>query len=89
MNKREVHEDIKKEVDIRTISWKFIPLSAPNMGGAWHLVNSKPLTEMDIEPTVAEGFTPNHYLIGRSCGAAAADHFDDNVLLAPENWRTC
>ncbi|GBP48179.1 hypothetical protein EVAR_27565_1 [Eumeta japonica] len=33
--------------------------------------------------------TPNHFLIGRSCGAAAAGHFDDNVLLGPANWRTC
>ncbi|GBP31902.1 hypothetical protein EVAR_18440_1 [Eumeta japonica] len=34
------------------------------------------------------GLTPNHFLIGR-CGAAAAGHFDDNVLLGPANWRTC
>ncbi|GBP59904.1 hypothetical protein EVAR_44580_1 [Eumeta japonica] len=93
---------MKKEADVRTITWKFIPPGAPNMGGAWgvwcdlktalaatlregpreevlhtllleaeHIVNSRPLTEVDIEPAEAEGLTPNHFLIGRSCGAAA------------------
>ncbi|GBP24674.1 hypothetical protein EVAR_15880_1 [Eumeta japonica] len=122
MNIQEVHEKMKKEADVRTITWKFIPPGAPNMGGAWerlvrsiktalaatlrerspreevlhtllleaeHIVNSRPLTEVDIEPAEAEGLTPNHFLIGRSCGAAAAGHFDDNVLLGPANWRTC
>ncbi|GBP10287.1 hypothetical protein EVAR_91944_1 [Eumeta japonica] len=56
---------------------------------AEHIVNSRPLTEVDVEPAEAEGLTPNHFLIGRSCGAAAAGHFDDNVLLGPANWRTC
>ncbi|GBP19820.1 hypothetical protein EVAR_75112_1 [Eumeta japonica] len=105
MNIPEVHEDMKKEADIRTISWKFIPPGAVNMGGAWkclvrsvktalaatirerslrkevihnqlleaeHIVNSRPLTEVDIEPTEAKGLTTNHFLIGRSCGAAHA-----------------
>ncbi|GBP32482.1 hypothetical protein EVAR_24646_1 [Eumeta japonica] len=49
----------------------------------------RPLTEVNTEPTEAEGHMPNHFLIGRSCGAAAAAHFDDNVLLGPANWRTC
>ncbi|GBP82294.1 hypothetical protein EVAR_86648_1 [Eumeta japonica] len=122
MNIQEVHEKMKKEADVRTITWKFIPPGAPNMGGAWerlvrsvktalaatlrerspreevlhtllleaeHIVNSRPLTEVDVEPAEAEGLTPNHFLIGRSCGAAAAGHFDDNVLLGPANWRTC
>ncbi|GBP40241.1 hypothetical protein EVAR_37642_1 [Eumeta japonica] len=31
---------------------------------AEHIVNSRPLTEVDIEPAEAEG--PNHFLIGRS-----------------------
>ncbi|GBP97231.1 hypothetical protein EVAR_91849_1 [Eumeta japonica] len=120
MNIQEVHEKMK-EADVRTITWKFIPPGAPNMGGAWerlvrsiktalaatlreepsrrssphpaaeaeHIVNSRPLTEVDVEPAEAEGLTPNHFLIGRSCGAAAAGHFDDNVLLGPANWRTC
>ncbi|GBP48632.1 hypothetical protein EVAR_28018_1 [Eumeta japonica] len=44
---------------------------------AEHIVNSRPLTEVDIEPAEAEGLTPNHFLIGRS-GAAARP--DDNVL---------
>ncbi|GBO99076.1 hypothetical protein EVAR_420_1 [Eumeta japonica] len=67
---------------------KFIPPGAPNME-AEHIVNSRPLTEVDVEPAEAESLTPNHFLIGRSCGAAAAGHFDDNVLLGPANWRTC
>ncbi|GBP58715.1 hypothetical protein EVAR_35493_1 [Eumeta japonica] len=35
MNMQEVHEKMKKEADVRTITWKFIPPGAPNMGGAW------------------------------------------------------
>ncbi|GBP19149.1 hypothetical protein EVAR_83462_1 [Eumeta japonica] len=100
MNIQEVHEKMKKEADVRTITWKFIPPGAPNRSPreevlhtllleAEHIVNSRPLTEVDIEPAEAEGLTPNHFLIGRSCGAAAAGHFDDNVLLGPANWRTC
>ncbi|GBP23386.1 hypothetical protein EVAR_22244_1 [Eumeta japonica] len=56
---------------------------------AEHIVNSRPLTEVDIEPTEAGDLTPNHFLIGRFCGVAAAGHFDDNVLLGPANWRAC
>ncbi|GBP48985.1 hypothetical protein EVAR_35606_1 [Eumeta japonica] len=121
MNIQEVHEKMKKEADVRTITGSSYP-GAPNMGGAWerlvrsvktalaatlrerspreevlhtllleaeHIVNSRPLTEVDVEPAEAEGLTPNHFLIGRSCGAAAAGHFDDNVLFGPANWRTC
>ncbi|GBP84893.1 hypothetical protein EVAR_55853_1 [Eumeta japonica] len=55
---------------------------------AEHIVNSRPLTEVDVEPAEAEGLTPNHFLIGRSCGCRSS-HFDDNVLLGPANWRTC
>ncbi|GBP67378.1 hypothetical protein EVAR_43661_1 [Eumeta japonica] len=54
-----------------------------------HIVNSRPLTEVGIEPTKAEGLTPNHFLIRHFCGAAVAGYFDDNVLLGPANWRTC
>ncbi|GBP83508.1 hypothetical protein EVAR_86672_1 [Eumeta japonica] len=87
MNIQEVHEKMKKEADVRTITWKFIPPGAPNMGGAWerlvrsiktalaatlrerspreevlhtllleaeHIVNSRPLTEVDVEPAEAE-----------------------------------
>ncbi|GBP09122.1 hypothetical protein EVAR_77959_1 [Eumeta japonica] len=88
---RGTREDEEK-ADVRTITWKFIPPGAPNMGGAWERlvrsVKTAPLTEVDVEPAEAEGLTPNHFLIGRSC-AAAAGHFDDNVLLGPANWRTC
>ncbi|GBP51944.1 hypothetical protein EVAR_80039_1 [Eumeta japonica] len=56
---------------------------------AEHIVNSRPLTEVDIEPTEAEGLRPDYSLIRRFCGAAAAGHFDNNVLLGPTNWRAC
>ncbi|GBP04142.1 hypothetical protein EVAR_68531_1 [Eumeta japonica] len=38
---------------------------------AEHIVHSRPLTEMDIEPTETEGLTPNHFLIGHSCDATS------------------
>ncbi|GBP71632.1 hypothetical protein EVAR_53115_1 [Eumeta japonica] len=56
---------------------------------AEHIVNSRTLIEVDIEPTEVEGLTPNHLLIRRSYDTAAAGHFDNNVLLGPANWRTC
>ncbi|GBP92592.1 hypothetical protein EVAR_77083_1 [Eumeta japonica] len=56
--------------------------SSPHPAEAEHIVNSRPLTEVDVEPAEAESLTPNHFLIGRSCGAAAAGHFDDNVPRA-------
>ncbi|GBP95022.1 hypothetical protein EVAR_91829_1 [Eumeta japonica] len=94
MNIQEVHEKMKKEADVRTITWEVHTSRRSEHGwrlGAFeaeHIVNSRPLTEVDVEPAEAEGLTPNHFLIGRS-GAAAAGHFDDNVLLGPANWRTC
>ncbi|GBP12278.1 hypothetical protein EVAR_75577_1 [Eumeta japonica] len=84
MNIQEVHEKMKKEADVRTITGSSY---LPALEHGWRL--GAPLTEVDVEPAEAEGLTPNHFLIGRSCGAAAAGHFDDNVLLGPANWRTC
>ncbi|GBP21126.1 hypothetical protein EVAR_11157_1 [Eumeta japonica] len=56
---------------------------------AVHIVNSRSLMEVDIELTEAEDLTPNHFLIGRFYGAAAAGHHDDNMLLGLTNWRAC
>ncbi|GBP87569.1 Probable RNA-directed DNA polymerase from transposon X-element [Eumeta japonica] len=89
MNMQDVHERMTKEADVRTITWKFKPPGAPNVGGAWSVWCDLPLTEVDIAPTETEGFTPNHFLIGRSRDAAATSHFDDSVLLGPANWRAC
>ncbi|GBP79481.1 hypothetical protein EVAR_59155_1 [Eumeta japonica] len=98
MNIQVVHEKMKKEADIRIISWKFIFPGAPNMGGAWeYLVRSVkstlaailPFTEVNIEPTEVEGLTTNLFLIGRSCGTADVNRFDDNMLLGPANWQMC
>ncbi|GBO98896.1 hypothetical protein EVAR_310_1 [Eumeta japonica] len=55
LRKRSPHEEI-----VNTL-----PLEAD------HIVNSRPFTEVDIEPTEAEGLI----LIGHSCGTAAAGQF--------------
>ncbi|GBP27305.1 hypothetical protein EVAR_18776_1 [Eumeta japonica] len=123
MNIREIHENVKKEADIRTIYWKFVPPGIPNMDGAWkrlvrseknhvghyvdrkrspheeeevlhslmleaeHTVNSRPLTEVDIEPRPrVSRVTP--FLIGRSCGVAATGHFDDNKTYPGPNTKS-
>ncbi|CAG4942698.1 unnamed protein product [Colias eurytheme] len=44
---------------------------------AEHIVNSRPLTHL-IENQDEEMLTPNHFLIGRSCGASR---------IGPEEWK--
>ncbi|KAJ8723754.1 hypothetical protein PYW07_007734 [Mythimna separata] len=53
-----------------------------------HIVNSRPLTSVSMDPEDEESLTPNHFLLGRSCGATAPGEFDDTELIGKANWRT-
>lgn len=53
-----------------------------------HIVNSRPLTPVSMEPDDEESLTPNHFLLGRSCGAMAPGEFDDTELIRKASWKT-
>ncbi|CAH0727196.1 unnamed protein product, partial [Brenthis ino] len=53
---------------------------------AEHIVNSRPLTHLSENPE-EEALTPNHFLIGRSCGAARIGSFEDNELVGRHTWK--
>ncbi|XP_026728198.1 uncharacterized protein LOC113494186 [Trichoplusia ni] len=53
-----------------------------------HIVNTRPLTPVSMDPNDAESLTPNHFLLGRSCGAMAPGEFEDTELVGKATWRT-
>lgn len=53
-----------------------------------HIVNSRPITPVSMDPDDEESLTPNHFLLGRSCGAMAPGEFDDTDLIGKANWKT-
>ncbi|XP_026738352.1 uncharacterized protein LOC113501423 [Trichoplusia ni] len=53
---------------------------------AEHTVNSRPLTHLSENPE-EEALTPNHFLLGRSCGTARLGHFGDNELVGRHTWK--
>nr|XP_049703884.1 uncharacterized protein LOC126056149 [Helicoverpa armigera] len=54
---------------------------------AEHVVNSRPLTHLAAD-WQEEALTPNHFLIGRSCGGARIGSFTDSELVGRHTWRT-
>ncbi|CAG4944692.1 unnamed protein product [Colias eurytheme] len=54
---------------------------------AEHIVNSRPLTHL-IENQEEEMLTPNHFLIGRSCGASRIGQFENWELVGRETWKS-
>ncbi|KAJ8706879.1 hypothetical protein PYW07_012957 [Mythimna separata] len=53
-----------------------------------HIVNSRPLTSVSMDPEDEESLTPNHFLLGRSCEAMAPGEFDDSQLNGKANRKT-
>ncbi|XP_039762492.1 uncharacterized protein LOC120635541 [Pararge aegeria] len=55
---------------------------------AEHLINSRPITEVSLDPDDQEGLTPNHFLIGRSSAHLRMGDFTDDELIGPPTWKT-
>ncbi|XP_023953383.2 uncharacterized protein LOC112057126 [Bicyclus anynana] len=55
---------------------------------AEHLINSRPITEISLDPDDQESLTPNHFLIGRSSGTYRMGDFTDHELIGPATWKT-
>ncbi|CAK1553280.1 unnamed protein product [Leptosia nina] len=54
---------------------------------AEHIVNSRPLTNL-TDNAEEEALTPNHFLIGHSCGAVRIGAFTDEELVGRDTWKT-
>lgn len=54
---------------------------------AEHIVNSRPLTEVSIDPEEMEALTPNHFLLGTSSNIQATGIFDDRDLDLRKQWK--
>ncbi|XP_047503791.1 uncharacterized protein LOC125048880 [Pieris napi] len=58
---------------------------------AEHIVNSRLITNLAYnleEEALTSNLTPNHFLTGRSGGAARIRHFPDAKLVGREDWKT-
>ncbi|KAA5655093.1 hypothetical protein F3G60_35240, partial [Pseudomonas aeruginosa] len=53
---------------------------------AEHVVNSRPLVARE-ESWESEALTPNHFLIGKSCGAQSIGDYTDEDLTGKRTWR--
>ncbi|XP_034836304.1 uncharacterized protein [Maniola hyperantus] len=55
---------------------------------AEHLINSRPITDLSLDPDEQESLTPNHFLIGRSSGSHRMGDFTDSELVGLTTWKT-
>lgn len=51
-----------------------------------HSVNSRPLTDVSVDPRDKEAITPNHFLIGRSSGEVRFERHNSPGLCTRKQW---
>lgn len=54
---------------------------------AKHVVNSRPLTTVSVDPRDNETLTPNHFLIGSASGTANCGELTADDLCKRKQWR--
>lgn len=54
---------------------------------AEHVVNSRPLTYVPIDSENEEALTPNHFLLGSSCGVKPLGQLNDDANYLRNNWH--
>uniref|UniRef100_A0A2H1VMV3 SFRICE_041469 n=1 Tax=Spodoptera frugiperda TaxID=7108 RepID=A0A2H1VMV3_SPOFR len=52
-----------------------------------HMVNSRPLTHVSVEPHSDESLTPNHFLLGASSNLPTIGAYDDSDAYLRKQWR--
>lgn len=52
-----------------------------------HTINSRPLTNVPVDPHEPEAITPNHIILGSSSGVKPSGVFSDDVLILRKNWK--
>lgn len=52
-----------------------------------HIVNSRPLTHVSVEPNTDESLTPNHFLLGTASNLPVLGTYDDSDLHLRKQWR--
>ncbi|GBP19613.1 hypothetical protein EVAR_75585_1 [Eumeta japonica] len=91
MNIQEVHEKMKKEADVRTITGSsYLPALrtwvAPGSVGA---ICQNRVGRYIERGALAKKFSTPYCWKPSTSSTPDPGHFDDNVLLGPANWRTC
>jgi hypothetical protein len=52
-----------------------------------HLINSRPLTYVSVDPSAPEPLTPYHLLLGRANPSIPPDVFSSAELSCRKRWR--
>ena len=83
LNQSVIEEQLKQQ----QIRWNFNPPYASHMGEAEHVVNSRPLTPITMDPEGEEPLTPNHLLMFRPTAQQAPGKFDCKDNFVRKRWR--
>lgn len=78
-------DSIVRNAAIHPINWKFIPPTAPHVGGV--LINSRPLTYQTSNPEDDNVITPDYILQGQMRGSFAPETLKCSEYDLRKRWR--